>query len=413
MRCSICGSKQVSLVTNSSYSMKKGIVGAVVLGPVGAVAGINGKQSTNYHCMSCGQNSLSIMDRYIEKLIDEALENGDRETLDRFRRSWKNIEFPVNNPSARVTKTVEPRKPVERKHYKSLKEIAMVVKEDVAQSVIPYELSELMEKYDFDLGRNAIVPLMKEGSVREVFVDDKVYIVPAKSIDEIKEFKFIESAAFGVRQDIEDEGLVFDDVIRIAKKHGSISLIDLQTEYAEMHPELIWEDNPYSITRLVEGLVYELNYDSFIHYKDGIITIPSLMEREEYYREKAKNQSHDVKWGHDVLNAIKPHVDEKLSVDKIVDLVKNLSNREYEYSCDIDIYEYTNEYDTIQFYTELLYYKKEGILSNEIVGDTSYWILKDKNREKRELLQSQVEKRINPTALLQMNKQHLQIHILS
>lgn len=41
-------------VNNGNYSFKKGIIGAALLGPVGAVAGINGKKSLVYHCEDCG-----------------------------------------------------------------------------------------------------------------------------------------------------------------------------------------------------------------------------------------------------------------------------------------------------------------------------------------------------------------------
>ena len=99
MRCGLCGSKNVHFVNSSSYDMKKGIVGAVVLGPVGAVAGINGKQSQKYHCMACGQDSLRVMDAYFEQSIDDALAKGDKETLDRYRNtnaSWNILFFSAS-----------------------------------------------------------------------------------------------------------------------------------------------------------------------------------------------------------------------------------------------------------------------------------------------------------------------------
>ena len=63
--CPKCGSnlfhwdgKTRSIDSGSSYSFKKGLAGAVLLGPVGAVAGIGGKKNkTNiylYTCIHCG-----------------------------------------------------------------------------------------------------------------------------------------------------------------------------------------------------------------------------------------------------------------------------------------------------------------------------------------------------------------------
>jgi hypothetical protein len=36
------------------YSFGKGVVGAAVFGPVGAVAGINGRKTVTYKCDKCG-----------------------------------------------------------------------------------------------------------------------------------------------------------------------------------------------------------------------------------------------------------------------------------------------------------------------------------------------------------------------
>lgn len=41
---------------NDGYSMKKGLLGTALFGPVGAVAGINGKKNklVQYRCRHCG-----------------------------------------------------------------------------------------------------------------------------------------------------------------------------------------------------------------------------------------------------------------------------------------------------------------------------------------------------------------------
>ena len=85
MRCGLCGSKQISLINDSSYSYTKGIVGVAVLWQVGAVAGINGKQSMKYHCMACGQDSLDVMAGYREQEIDDAIARGDDDKLRELR----------------------------------------------------------------------------------------------------------------------------------------------------------------------------------------------------------------------------------------------------------------------------------------------------------------------------------------
>ncbi len=57
VHCPKCGSwkwYEQGQVNNGGYSFKKGIIGTVVMGPIGAVAGINGKKSIVYYCQNCG-----------------------------------------------------------------------------------------------------------------------------------------------------------------------------------------------------------------------------------------------------------------------------------------------------------------------------------------------------------------------
>ena len=47
---------------SSSYSWKKGVAGAALLGPVGAVAGIGGKKHKSYtwRCKECGYTKTYV-----------------------------------------------------------------------------------------------------------------------------------------------------------------------------------------------------------------------------------------------------------------------------------------------------------------------------------------------------------------
>lgn len=56
-RCAKCGSKKVITDTKNNgikYDYKKGIVGTMVLGAGGAVAGITNDVQTVYKCQDCG-----------------------------------------------------------------------------------------------------------------------------------------------------------------------------------------------------------------------------------------------------------------------------------------------------------------------------------------------------------------------
>ena len=94
MRCIKCGSRKVSLVKmNEGYSFTKGIVGQAVLGPVGAVAGINGKTSQAYHCSECGQDEITVMPDVIERFINEAIQKNDVRSLKDYKKQYPGIEW--------------------------------------------------------------------------------------------------------------------------------------------------------------------------------------------------------------------------------------------------------------------------------------------------------------------------------
>lgn len=60
VNCPKCGSWKYykeGEMNNGGYSYKKGIIGTAVFGPIGAVAGINGKKSVVYRCKDCGYSA--------------------------------------------------------------------------------------------------------------------------------------------------------------------------------------------------------------------------------------------------------------------------------------------------------------------------------------------------------------------
>lgn len=56
LRCAVCGSKRITIETKKEgYDLKKGVIGQALIGIPGALAGINEKDTTYYHCADCGQ----------------------------------------------------------------------------------------------------------------------------------------------------------------------------------------------------------------------------------------------------------------------------------------------------------------------------------------------------------------------
>lgn len=73
-RCAACGSPNVQKVDqNDGFSYKKALVGTAVFGTIGAVAGINGKRSSQYVCPDCGQTLSLPMDNIQKDLIDTVM----------------------------------------------------------------------------------------------------------------------------------------------------------------------------------------------------------------------------------------------------------------------------------------------------------------------------------------------------
>ena len=104
-RCAACGSPNVATDTQAggiSYNYKKGVVGTVVLGAGGAVAGIENKTQTVYKCADCGMVLSYPMDAETKNVIDlgvrhaEARENlklyGISVSWDFLKNKYKNIE---------------------------------------------------------------------------------------------------------------------------------------------------------------------------------------------------------------------------------------------------------------------------------------------------------------------------------
>lgn len=80
MRCAVCGSTRIVTETRKEgYNLKKGIVGSVLFGGMGAIAGTSGNEVTYYHCGDCGQTLNKCMHEYEEMELEFALKTQDSE----------------------------------------------------------------------------------------------------------------------------------------------------------------------------------------------------------------------------------------------------------------------------------------------------------------------------------------------
>ena len=192
MRCIKCGSKKVSLrKTDEGYSFAKGIIGQAVLGPIGAVAGINGKSSQTYHCSECGQDAITVMPEVIERYINEAVQKNDVRSLRDYKKQYPGIEWEntTSVTSQNETLSIEKNLIEERnevivdKGNPSNDEISVSTLENMIREYIneinaPVEKGDLCAKYE-EQGRakvqTAILNLKSKGKIKEVAED--IYVI--------------------------------------------------------------------------------------------------------------------------------------------------------------------------------------------------------------------------------------------
>ena len=78
MRCAVCGSTRiVTEKRKEGYHLKKGTIGSVLRGGIGAIAGTRGNEVTYYHCGDCGQTLNKCMHEYEEMELEFALKTQD------------------------------------------------------------------------------------------------------------------------------------------------------------------------------------------------------------------------------------------------------------------------------------------------------------------------------------------------
>lgn len=102
-RCAGCGSKNVSVDTQSGgikYNYVKGAVGTVLLGTGGAAAGITNKEQQVYKCSDCGVTLTYPMPEDIKVLVDlgvDYVEQRDRLSLQGISVPWSFLTSKYKN----------------------------------------------------------------------------------------------------------------------------------------------------------------------------------------------------------------------------------------------------------------------------------------------------------------------------
>lgn len=140
MRCKFCGSKAIYPYKNHEQAdAGRVIAGAIIAGPIGAVAGLAGKNVKGYRCSACGMFSEQTMDFGEEMLINSAVrsaQNGDTVIYEKYQAKYANLEFVPVRQVVRQESALLPDKDYDEDDVELLPE-AEPVDESVKHSYCP------------------------------------------------------------------------------------------------------------------------------------------------------------------------------------------------------------------------------------------------------------------------------------
>lgn len=195
MRCPYCGADRlISITKNEGYSYKKGIVGAALLGPAGAVAGLDGKEKDIYHCPLCGEDTIKAMPTDESMDIFNAILKNDIPKLRRYKTKYRNIEWNENisGSTERHTETQSDRDSLQkgRSEIKSTGNVTSDIKTYFRKVDAPVEFIEILNDmkslgYRQEDIKEAVLFLIENGVIK--YRDG--YFALVRDIDEMGTLK--------------------------------------------------------------------------------------------------------------------------------------------------------------------------------------------------------------------------------
>ena len=207
-RCAMCGSTKIVPETKQEgYNKKKGILGAVLFGGIGALAGTSGNTVTYYHCGDCGAVLNRTMLPFEKESIERCLASPDtfESSLKSYKERYKNIEWEEKQVIFEKLDVSD----IEERIIEYMKKKSVPVRcseLDEKQLGIDYPecSSELNEKeYENYISmiasiemnmRSAIQNLKKRGMIKYEVVGEDSFYVLVTNIEEMKELSMKENA---------------------------------------------------------------------------------------------------------------------------------------------------------------------------------------------------------------------------
>lgn len=285
--CAACGNPDIIVESDKQgYSMKKGLAGAVVLGPVGAVAGLDGKETTSYYCPKCGARLKNPMPDYEVNTILQLLENPEasRLRIEEKLKKYPNMMLPkgwvAETPTESVNTQVyvSPQRVISKADFTGLTRILKTSTEanvsgKVYDFFLQYGCIPVMDVInymdslcdwqkesnpEYDLINYAIDDLMESYKIRtEKVHGEKVYVL-ATNKDEMKAWRW-EASADKVPV---DNYLNF--VKDLVKSNQANNIRGIEQEIIKKEPN-INDDNPYTALSLAKRACAEIDR------KDGLV----------------------------------------------------------------------------------------------------------------------------------------------
>lgn len=145
IRCEKCGSIHidVTIISDNSYSVKKGLLGRLFFGLGGEAMGIGGKkkETKSFHCKDCGWQSSKSMDDIECWHIEQAMKYEDKEKCSSYKNKYKNIEWEDETNSNTVYESST--------CLTKIKEEQFSCNEEITEYIIPNTVVEIGERAFF------------------------------------------------------------------------------------------------------------------------------------------------------------------------------------------------------------------------------------------------------------------------
>ena len=315
--CAACGNPDIIVEdTKSGYSMGKGIVGAAVLGPVGAVAGLDGKKTTSYYCPKCGARLDHCMPDYQVTNILMLLKNPEinRSSIEKAHERFPNMMMPKGwvktnegtesvqeisgtdlNELKRILQTSTEANAADRV-YGFFKKYGNITEKQLWKFID--ELYDAKLKREYDLIQKVMSELSGSCRIRYENVNGESTAVIAMNNNEIRAWKWEEKA----------DKIPIDSYLEFVKEQigaGAKTVKEIEEALINKEPD-INEDNPSTSRSIAKRACSKIaNQDVFVDFDGNNIKIRSTKRTEDDLRFDIEEKWNESSIAKEYIHAIR------------------------------------------------------------------------------------------------------------